>query len=1043
MQKKCMLITGVSGLLGNNLAFCLKDAYDIVGVYHAHELKIDGIRMAGADLTSDADVHKLIKEFNPQVIIHCAAQTDVDICEEYPQEAKNINVLGTQNLIRNLNGSEAKLVYISTDLVYDGTKEIFSEDDPVNPLNYYGVTKCEAEKEVSKYQNALILRTNFFGWNIQNKYSLGEWVIHELGRKKEMVGFIDCNFSSIYTFELAKILDLAIRKNLSGVYNCASSSSISKYEFASEIARRLNFEKGLIKPISIDDFGFRAKRGKKLSLNTNKLAGDLSIDIPSISYSIDRFVEDFKTGVPDKIKSNGYLKGIDLVDLDIIPYGRQCIEDDDVAAVVEVLKSGSVTQGPKIAEFESALCQKTGASFAVAVNSGTSALHIACLAAGIGPGDEVVTSPNTFVASANCAVFCGGKPVFADIDPRTYNISPQEIEKKINQRTRAVIPIHFAGQSCDMQAIQEIVKTAERKHGHKIYIIEDACHALGSRYKETKVGSCAYSQMAVMSFHPVKHITTGEGGAVLTNDRELERKLRYFRSHGITSTPDEFFYKENAFEKGKQEGAVAVRKLWYYEQNCLGYNYRITEIQCALGLSQLKKLDKFRQRRREIVLEYHNAFRDVEQLIIPYEESFCDSNLHLYVLQLDFEKMGVSRAQAMIELKKRGIQTQVHYIPVYTQPFYRKNFGTRWGECPAAEQYYQKCLSIPLYPLMTDKDVARVISEIIQLCTAREGTFGKKGGNFISPDEFNQKKVNKESIGHSMIAKMSLGTVQFGQDYGIANTRGKVQKSEVFEILDYAHSVGIDCLDTAFAYGESESVIGEYWKEKHDRFKIVSKLPPFDQYKPGKVEEVFEQSLKRLGAQRLYGYLVHQFHDLQINSPLWRDLEGLKKNGRVKKIGVSLYSPDELFFLLEKEIELDIIQVPYSIFDRRFAGYFDLLYKKGIEIQTRSVFLQGLAFLRLNDLPTPLKMVRPQLENLRRIAYEQEISIEALCLNFVLANPSIQRVVIGVDSLRHLQKNVASLTCLDRVKEIYGQLNEIQVEREDILLPYRWGMTEV
>jgi len=290
-----------------------------------------------------------------------------------------------------------------------------------------------------------------------------------------------------------------------------------------------------------------------------------------------------------------------------------------------------------------------------------------------------------------------------------------------------------------------------------------------------------------------------------------------------------------------------------------------------------------------------------------------------------------------------------------------------------------------------------------------------------------------------MIAKMSLGTVQFGQDYGIANTRGKVQKSEVFEILDYAHSVGIDCLDTAFAYGESESVIGEYWKEKHDRFKIVSKLPPFDQYKPGKVEEVFEQSLKRLGAQRLYGYLVHQFHDLQINSPLWRDLEGLKKNGRVKKIGVSLYSPDELFFLLEKEIELDIIQVPYSIFDRRFEKHFELLNKKGVEIQVRSVFLQGLAFLGLDDLSSFFQPARPQLENLRRITAEQKIPVEAVCLNFVLSNSYINKVIIGVDSLTHLKNNLASISFMNSFKEIYDQLSGVRIEHEEILLPYKWS----
>lgn len=400
------------------------------------------------------------------------------------------------------------------------------------------------------------------------------------------------------------------------------------------------------------------------------------------------------------------------VSCDSIPYGRQCIDDDDIAAVVEVLKSRSITQGPKIPELEAALCRMTGASFAVAVNSGTAALHIACLAAGVGPGDEVITSSITFVASANCAVYCAAKPVFADIDPRTYNISPQEIEKKINERTRAVIPVHFAGQSCDMRNIRNIVRHAEKKHGHKIYIIEDACHALASRYKNTDVGSCVYSDLAVFSFHPVKHITTGEGGAVLTNDKTLQRKLGCLRTHGITADPQEFVYKKNAFENGAATVESPTRKRWYYEQNCLGYNYRITDIQCALGISQLSKIDKFRQRRREIVNYYNKAFKGVNYLTIPFEESFCDSNFHLYVLQFDFEKIGKSRVGVMAELSKKGIQTQVHYIPVHTQPFYRKNFGTNWGDCPQAERYYEKCLSIPLFSAMFDKDVKDVVTAI-------------------------------------------------------------------------------------------------------------------------------------------------------------------------------------------------------------------------------------------------------------------------------------------------------------------------------------------
>jgi dTDP-4-amino-4,6-dideoxygalactose transaminase len=347
------------------------------------------------------------------------------------------------------------------------------------------------------------------------------------------------------------------------------------------------------------------------------------------------------------------------------------------------------------------------------------------LAAGIGPGDEVITSPNTFVASANCVVYCGAKPVFADIDPDTYNISSKEIEKKITGRTKAIIPVHFAGQSCDMQAIREIVEASEEKYGHKIAVIEDACHALGSLFKGQKVGSCAFSDMTVMSFHPVKHITTGEGGVVLTHDDKLYRKLKRFRSHGITSDSKDFINRDMAFPI-RQLPSTSHRapNHWYYEQQELGFNYRVTDIQCALGLSQLTKLDMFRRRRREIVDNYNSAFSNIAHVQTPHESPDCDSNFHLYVLQFDFEKMGIDRDQCIRELKAAGIQAQVHYIPVHLQPFYRRQYETKVGDCPAAEQYYKGCLSIPLYPEMTIENVEKVVATVKELARPRKSGRG-------------------------------------------------------------------------------------------------------------------------------------------------------------------------------------------------------------------------------------------------------------------------------------------------------------------------------
>lgn len=368
-----------------------------------------------------------------------------------------------------------------------------------------------------------------------------------------------------------------------------------------------------------------------------------------------------------------------------IPYGRQTTDKEDIKAVVGVLKSDWITQGPKIKEFEDALCKYTGAKYAVAVSSGTAALHIACLAAGIKPGDEVITSPITFVASANCVLYCGGMPVFADIQEDTINIDPEEIKKRVTKRTRAIIPVHFAGHPCDLEEINAIARK------YNLLIIEDACHALGAEYKESKIGSCKYSDMAVFSFHPVKSITTGEGGAVLTNNKEFYEKLLIFRNHGITKQKEKLI--------NKNEGS------WFYEMQELGFNYRITDFQCALGISQLKKLNKFLRRRREIVNIYNQNLSQIDDIIPPTERPYVKSSWHLYCIRLkDFRK----RKVIFEELQKSGIGVQVHYIPVYHHPYYRRLSHKR-DFCPNAEKNYRQAISVPLFYKMSDSDIKKVI----------------------------------------------------------------------------------------------------------------------------------------------------------------------------------------------------------------------------------------------------------------------------------------------------------------------------------------------
>lgn len=374
-----------------------------------------------------------------------------------------------------------------------------------------------------------------------------------------------------------------------------------------------------------------------------------------------------------------------------IPYGHQWIDNKDIKEVVKVLKTDWITQGPKVKEFEKAIAKYCGVKYAVAVCSGTAALQAAYKVAGVKSGDEVITTPLTFLATANGIVYCEGKPVFVDIREDSLNIDPKEIAKKITnlpagrrEKLKVIVPVDFGGQPCDYDEIKKIAKK------HKLLIIEDAAHALGSLYKGKKIGSLA--DMTILSFHPIKAITTGEGGAVLTNNKNFYEKLKVFRHHGIIKKP----------EKAK----------WYYEIESLGYNYRLTDFQCALGLSQLKKIDKFIKRRREIVVRYNKAFEDIKEIKAPIEKKYVKSAWHIYPIQLNLEKLKVERKKIFEQLRKQGIGVQVHYIPLHLQPFYRKKFGYKKGDFPVAEEYYQRAITLPLFPKMTDEEVKKVIKTV-------------------------------------------------------------------------------------------------------------------------------------------------------------------------------------------------------------------------------------------------------------------------------------------------------------------------------------------
>lgn len=378
-----------------------------------------------------------------------------------------------------------------------------------------------------------------------------------------------------------------------------------------------------------------------------------------------------------------------------IPYGRQDISQADIDAVVEVLRSDYLTQGPAVARFEDAVLAHTGAAYALAMNSATSALHVACMALGLGPGDALWTTPVTFVASANCALYCGASVDFVDIDPRTYNLSPEALELKLKVAEAAgklpkiVVAVHLAGQPCDMKRLHALAQ----RYGFRL--IEDASHAIGGSYLGEPIGSCRYSDVCIFSFHPVKIITTAEGGMALTNDADLARRMNLLRTHGITRDP---------------ELMTTSHGPWYYEQLALGYNYRMTDMQAALGASQMQRIDAFIDRRHELAARYDHLLADLP-LTLPWQHPDGRSGLHLYVVRMQLDRTNRSHREVFDELRARDVLVNLHYIPIYRQPYYAR-FGYRPDDFPEAEAYYREAISIPMFHAMTDGQQDQVVAAL-------------------------------------------------------------------------------------------------------------------------------------------------------------------------------------------------------------------------------------------------------------------------------------------------------------------------------------------
>jgi len=698
--KKKILFLGGSSFLAHCWSKHIQNNSEIFLGVHSKLPEADNYTNIKLDFESEKDVTAKISSLNLDLIINCIGYTDVENCEINFDQALKVNANYASLASKVSKKLDIKFVHISTDHLFDGKTITNNEDDKTNPRNNYAKTKLEGEKQViESNEEALIIRTNFYGWAPTYKKSFSDYIISSLENNISISLFADVKYNPILVSELADAVNKLIDKKCAGIYNIVSNETVSKLDFGHLLAKEFNLDDKLIQTSMLSSRKDLVDRPLNMTLSTKKLNNE-GIFIKSLEEQISNLKK-------QRPKLNQGLRN-----KNIIPYGRQNISEKDIQEVVKVLKSDYLTQGPVTIKFEKAIASYTKSDFGVSVSSATAALHISCLALGLKKDDIVWTSPITFVASANCAVYCGAKVDFVDIDPNTYNISIKalieklEVAKAQNKLPKIVIPVHLSGQSCDMQEIHRLSKIYNFK------IIEDASHGIGGKYKGEYIGSCKYSDITVFSFHPVKIITTGEGGMCTTNDPKIANRLCLFRSHGITR-------HENEMTK-KSDGP------WYYQQIELGFNYRMTDINAALGLSQLDRLDEFIAKRHAIALKYDIAFAD-KPLITPYQHQNSYSSYHLYIIRIQNLSEGLNKLNLFTTLREAGILVNLHYIPVFRQPFYEE-IGYNNEDYPESEKYYEEALSLPIHTLLTDEEQNFVIESVLNFLS-RQKTFIKNNND--------------------------------------------------------------------------------------------------------------------------------------------------------------------------------------------------------------------------------------------------------------------------------------------------------------------------
>ena len=699
MNKKILFLGG-SSLLAYCWCKTVTNKSQVILGIHNRPSELEGFESVSVDFNN---LKNQINHLNVDIIINCIGYTNVENCEINPEKAHKVNVEYPSIISKVCQELSINLVHISTDHLYDGTEKKCNESNKTNPLNVYAQTKAKGEKKVlSLNPEALVIRTNFFGFGPTYRESFSDYIINNLKSNNNISLFSDVYYTPVLVSELASAIEKLIEKKCNGIYNVVSDERISKLNFGLKIVNEFSLDKSLISSVSIKSRNDLVNRPSEMSLCNDKLKKE-GIFIKSI----DDQIKDLKIQSETKDSLLNRKK--------IIPYGRQNISKEDIKSVIDVLNSDYLTQGPVVVNFEKAIASYTNSKFGVAVNSATSALHISCLALGLKKNDIVWTSPITFVASANCALYCGAKVDFIDIDPKTYNISIKaltqklEIAKKLDKLPKIIIPVHLSGQPCDMKEIHKLSK----QFGFKV--IEDASHGIGGKYNDEPTGNCKYSDITVFSFHPVKIITSGEGGMCTTNSPEIANLLCLYRSHGITRHQNEMTKKSDG--------------PWYYQQIDLGFNYRMTDIQAALGLSQLKRLDEFILKRHEIARKYDLSFKN-KPISTPFQSSNSYSSYHLYIIRVDNNIKELNKLDLFKKLRAAGILVNLHYIPVYQHPFYEK-MGYDANNFPESEKYYEEALSLPIHTLLTNEEQDFVIENVLNFLS-KQKTFINNTNNLTS-----------------------------------------------------------------------------------------------------------------------------------------------------------------------------------------------------------------------------------------------------------------------------------------------------------------------